>query len=131
MIALHDLALWLADQGITTPIYENDWQTTPDRLVLLRQAPGGPPLYERTHDQAAILVWCRGDQADHASAEALAQDVDAALMGASYPFTIGARRVISVDYVSGPPAALAQDDARRSVFYCVYRLIVDRPADAR
>lgn len=105
---------------------EGELPAQPDRLVAVRITGGGRTLRERTFDQPHVQVVARGMPGSQADAEALAAVADNALMGAVPPLALGGRRVISVEYVGGPPTFVTRDEARRSVYSCNYVMQVDR-----
>lgn len=121
MLNIADLTAYLRARGITEPIYRaDDPQEMPDSLIYLGATGGPGEARERAFELATFQVRARGQQNDPASAEALSGRVDAALMDVSYPQTFGARHVVRIMWVGGPPAIVGQDDARRSECACNY-----------
>lgn len=98
----------------------------PDRLLAVNVPGGGPTLRERTFDQVTCQVIARGLPGSDLDALAVASAADDLLMGAVPPVAMGDRRVVSVDYVGGPPALMTRDEGRRALFSCNYMLQVAR-----
>jgi hypothetical protein len=112
--------------GVVGGVAVGETPDSPDRLAAVRIGSGGPTAMERTHDRVALQIITRGLQGSTVDAEAVASLVDNLLMGAVPPLAIGPRRVISIDYVGGPPTFIETDSARRVNFSCNYLLIADR-----
>lgn len=92
----------------------------PDRLVAVVVSGGAPTLGERTRDRSTVQVFTRGIQRSDADAENVAAATDDVLVGLVPPTQLGNTRVIALDYLSGPPAFLRRDDAKRALFVCTY-----------
>lgn len=127
MISTLDVAGFLSAGGVSVPIVrEGDVIRTPQRCVEVTATGGAGTSHERLFDRAAVQIRVRGDQGDHDSAEALATQVDAVLMGAAAPMRIGGRPVVRIDYLGGPPAFVTRDEARRTVLACTYLIEIAR-----
>lgn len=100
----------------------------PDRLVAVVVTGGAGTTHERHFDRATVQLFARGLQRSDEDAEALAEAADNALMGAVPPVDIGSVRVISIDYLGGPPALVSRDDGKRALFSCSYVLQATRTA---
>lgn len=108
----------------TTP--QGEMIAQPDRLIAVTISGGARTLRERTFDQPRVQLTVRGLQRSDDDAEALAQAVDDVLMGMVPPTMMGDSRVISLDYLGGPPAFVARDDGHRALYACNYLLQVAR-----
>lgn len=98
----------------------------PDRLVAVTISGGGSTLRERTFDQISCQILTRGLSGVDLDALVLAGAVDDLLMGAVPPILMGGHRVVSVNYVGGPPGFVSRDDGRRALFSCNYMLQTGR-----
>lgn len=116
-----DLAAWLATRGIAdAKRFDGDIPPMPDRFVGLTLTGGPGEKRERTFDVLSVQVVTRGGQRDADDAEAMAQAVDDAFMGAIPPLMVGSRRIIAIARTGGPPALMARDEAERALFVCSY-----------
>lgn len=126
MLAVADLIVWLPTLGITTLVQDGYYVPPgPDRLVLVTLAGGPGMLYERAYDRQAVAIRCRGLQRQPQDAEALAAQVDAAILGALPPVQVGAGHVNDIDRIS-PPRYAATDKAMRAEFTATYLMTVAR-----
>jgi hypothetical protein len=122
MFLSSELATWLTDAGIDTPMYydgQNLAEIEQDSAVVLSLTGGGPTILERTFDTPTVQVISRGAQFDPTSAETLAYAIDDVFL-APTSTVIGTTKVIAIDRVGGPPRLLQRDAARRNVFTCNY-----------
>lgn len=116
---------WTDPAGVVHPLqvfYDGTpWvEVQQDCAAILSLAGGGPTLYERTFDTPTVQVQVRGPQNDPATAEALAYELDQALLTPAGVFDVGPTRVIASDRFGGPPRLLLRDAARRSIFVATY-----------
>lgn len=126
MLAVADLTAWLPTLGIDTVCQDGYWiPPGPDRVVLVTLAGGPGMLYERAYDRQAVAVRCRGLQRQPADAEALAAQVDAAILAVVPPVQVGSGWVNDIDRVS-PPRFTGSDKAFRAEFTATYLLSVAR-----
>lgn len=127
MLTSQAVADWLKSKGVNES-FSTDGKipTQPDRLIIVTITGGAGTLRERTFDQAFVQVRVRGRQRDNRDAEALAGQVDDVFMAAVPPVVLDGRRVVSIDYVGGPPGFLQRDNAERAHFACSYVLQVAR-----
>lgn len=127
MIRAADIAAFLASRGVAEKVEFGGGEVEmPDRVVFVNQTGGAGESKERAFERATVQVRCRGAQNDPADAEALADQVDRALMDVAYPVTIGGRHVTSIQWVGGPPALVGRDDARRSELAASYVVEIAR-----
>jgi hypothetical protein len=118
-----DVTAFLEARGIEAPIHvQGDLPSMPDQVVLIDFTGGLSSTYEMLFDRPALRLTVRGSQSDPASAEALAEAVDDALLNAPPPLAIGGKHVTSIQRLSGPPAfvGLDSESARRPVFQATY-----------
>lgn len=126
VIRTADLATFLVARGITAPIIHEEYlPDLPDQVVRLLAVGGPGTAVERAFDRAAVQVLVRGNQLDMASAEALATQVDQALLGAPFPVRVGGRYVAKIDYLGSLPAHVGAD-GDRTVMACSYVLQIAR-----
>ena len=122
MLSVSDVIAWLPTLGITTPVQDSWWvPPDPDRLVMVTISGGPGPIYERLFDRTAVTVRCRGLQRQPSDTEALAAQVDEAVMGAVAPVMVGKTRVNDIDRAA-PPRFAGLDKAFRAEFVAVYLL---------
>lgn len=127
MLVLADVTTWLEALGITVPILDGAWiPPDPDRIVLVSLAGGPGMLYERAYDRQAVTLRTRGAQRVPSDAEALAAEVDDAVLSVIPPVAVGAGHVNDIDRVS-PPRFVAMDKAFRNEFSATYLFTVARP----
>jgi hypothetical protein len=102
---------------------------TPDALIVLGDYGGYPLETEDVFDVPTFQVRCRGVSAYQA--RDIAHQVDAAIIGADVPFTLGtggsAKRVIDRGRVGGAPSYLATDETKgRTEYVANYWLRIER-----
>lgn len=130
MLKLEDLSAWLkaAPRNITTPIRLKTLPETPDVVVVLTATGGYPLEIEDSYDVPTFQVRTRGLTA--IQARDLAYQLDAAIIDAVPPFTLGvggnAKRVIDRGRVGGPPADDVTDERGRSECVCNYWIRIVR-----
>jgi hypothetical protein len=118
-----DVVEFLIDRGIEAPIFrQGDEPDMPDLVVFLTWAGGLDLTYEHLLDRPAMRVMVRGDQSNPDAGEELAEQIDAALLDAPAPVTIGGRHVTQIQRLGGPPdlVGLDNEQARRPIFSAVY-----------
>lgn len=130
MLRSADFEQLLRDQDVAEKVAikreTNVTDEQPDQVVFLNVGPGPGLSYDGEFERTSLQVRCRGKQNDPDSAGDLAAQVDKILMGLQPPITIGGRHVTYVDYLGGPPAFLALDEARRTMFYATYVVEIER-----
>lgn len=120
MLVVSDVVTWLTSLGLTVPILDGYWvPPDPDRLILVTLAGGPGMLYERAYDRQAITLRTRGAQRQPADAEALASQLDTAILAVVPPTLVGTKHVNDIDRASPPRFALL-DKAFRSEFAATY-----------
>lgn len=122
MLRSADVKAFLEAHGITAPIFDLELPETPDEVVFIELTGGLSSTYEMLFDRPAIRVTVRGGQGDQASAQALAEAIDNAMLTEG-PLTIGGKHVTNLQRLSGPPAYLGMDartGARRPIYQVSY-----------
>lgn len=110
------------------PVPVGEIPDAPDRVVALRISSGAPTAREFPYEAQVVQALTRGLQDDPADGEAVAAEVDNALMAVVPPLSLGARRVVSIDRSGGPPTFIDRDSSGRDTYSCNYVLMVDREA---
>ena len=127
MLTVDAVRSFLVASGITDLIVSGyDETESPDRVVFVTPNGGPGEKRERTFEDVTVQIRCRGAQADPADAQALAAQVDAAMMSPHYPVAVGGLRVVSIVQAGGSPAIVGRDDARRYECSATYVLDAER-----
>lgn len=93
---------------------------TPDTMCIITLS-GGPGLdSEELFDQVGVQIRAIGPQQDYASAEALAQAIDKALVSIDTSQAINGKHTLSIIRSGGAPSLLLIDDGDRYHFTCNY-----------
>lgn len=131
MLKIEALAVWLhaSPRSISTPIRLTVLPETPDAVIVLSDYGGYPLETEDVFDVPTFQVRCRGVSAYQA--RDIAHQVDAAIIGADVPFTLGtggnAKRVIDRGRVGGAPSYMATDETRgRTEYVANYWIRIER-----
>jgi Bacteriophage minor capsid protein len=127
MLTVADITAFLVASGITALI-ESGYELVeqPDRVVFVTPNGGPGEKRERVFEDVTVQIRTRGAQNDPADAQALAAQVDGALMGPHYPITVGGHRVVSIVQAGGSPAIIGRDEARRYECSASYVLDIER-----
>lgn len=121
MVTVEAIRGYLVARGVTAPVVDGfEEAAMPDEMIFATALGGAGDARERLFERPGVQIRVRGRQNDHASAEALAGQVDEAFMAVTYPVTIAGRHVASIQRLGGLPALVARDDARRSVLSASY-----------
>lgn len=122
MLSTEEVSSFLRAQGITAPIFpEGEEPEMPDQVVTVGLLGGLSSTYEYLFDRPAIRIRVRGGQRNRASAEALAGQVDQAMLVPG-SFSLAGKHVISLQRLSGPPGFVGLDspNGRRAVLEASY-----------
>jgi minor capsid protein len=124
MWATKDIIAWLQTLGITVPLYPGTQRIPemPDQIAVVTPLPGVGLSMEGLADAPGFQLRVRGLQRDPDDAETLAYDADRRILGADFPATVGAVRLISITRSGGRPALLSAtpDSANRTEMVCTY-----------
>jgi hypothetical protein len=114
---------WDVTQESGYPLYPGpEILTSPDKLVTI--TPAGGPGY--VTEEAALDTWTfqarvRGPADDPVTPELAAQQLDWAILAASYPAMVDGMQIAAATRSGGPPTALPLNPAdRRFEFTCTY-----------
>lgn len=123
MITNDAMRSWLKAQ-VAQPNLESfpgpELPNTPSKHFVLSWLAGTGLTVENMFDVRGFQLRVVGEQNDYASAEALAWQLDHAIVGAVYPVTIGGMRVLSIGRTGGGPEPMPEDDADRTPFVASY-----------
>lgn len=108
---------WDTTQESGAPILQGPYvPPSPDKIVVVTPIPGPGYILESAVDVSAFQARVRGGQDDQAGAEALAFDLDARILAASFPAaSASGKTIIHIHRQGGTPSPLANDpdDAER------------------
>lgn len=125
-LTVESVGTWLASLGITVPVVDHYWvPPKPDELVMVAFSGGKGLLFERAYDDRYITLSSRGPSRQPAGGQALAEQVDEAILALDGPQTIGGVHVASIDRTA-PPRAASTDKDYRVLYTAVYHLWVAR-----
>jgi hypothetical protein len=120
-LLLSDVTTWLGTQagmtGIT--IQGNRLQDTPDVVVMLGLANGGPPTHEGAFETWDIEVIARAE--DDPAAETLANTVHGIFYANQSSFSMGGKWIRTIE-IAAPPAYVEADVDRRAHWRARYRI---------
>jgi hypothetical protein len=129
MFTVTDFGTWLATLGITTPVADYYFlPPSPDQLVLVALSGGqGLMTEEAAIDRGSVNVRCRSLQRQPDTGSTLANQVDSALLAASFGVNlVGTTEVIAITRLGGPPTFAGTDEAYRSTYSASYQLTFRR-----
>lgn len=130
MLDLEALGDWLAEQGVSEPVWfggipdDTGRARPPDALHALIDTGGLGMTVERAFDRPTVQVLTRAGNAREARAAAGA--VHDAIVDAAIPFALAGRRVVDTGRVGGGPTQVGRDDRGRAYYSCNYRLEIAR-----
>jgi hypothetical protein len=124
-ISLKGLGEWIESimpAGFDVPIVPGEFiPVVPGRLVILLPTGGPGDFMERAFDRTSFSVHTRGEQLEYASGEALAAQVDQAIMAVQpSQLLIGGVYVNDISRLGGPPRFQGWDEAKRTNFIASY-----------
>lgn len=123
MITVTQLAAWLTGLGIETPVQPSFFLApVPVRSVFVTLAGGQGTLNEREMDRVTFAALCRGLSHQYSDAEALAAQVDDAVLSVFCPTQIGGSFVNDIDRVGAPPRFQSWDKGGSTIFICTYQI---------
>lgn len=96
----------------------------PTHFVLVTPSGGAGLTVEDLFDARGFQIKSVGRQNDYDSAESMAWDIDALIIGVDSSRMIGSTYVLSFTRSGGPPEPLYTDDANRTHFVCSYTATV-------
>ena len=124
MLKVSDISAWLSALGVAPAPVDSAFLIPPQpgRMIVLALAGGPGDTLERAFDRLALHVECFGLQRQYADGEALATQVDNAILGVTAPIRIGGTFVNDIDRIGAPPRFMGVDKSFRPAFGATYLL---------